>query len=305
MSWMVAMLAVLTAQGDGGTSSSVAAFHEPMTRPVPMKRLDWRYPPGAARAPRLRADHPGVRPERGGRRRGLRGGEAAGGRDRLGHRQGEEHALYAGHARREAGPRALRVQHPALGRGRPGRPRSLRRGGAPVVPKQMAESCRGPNAAVCNEVALSLLRPDAGSADLDRAGRLLGAACAAGHGAACAKLERSFVAPALLEDASAAYLPGAFDGRGLRELPGVRPGPRPRLHRRTRSVERVGQRAAPGSEVLSGDLRGDSLRDRARDPLRRLPPEVIRSGTGNGLARVGAWDASRAWGSSPRPSSGI
>jgi hypothetical protein len=70
----------------------------------------------------------------------------------------------------------------------------------PVVPKQMRESCRGPNAAVCNEVALSLLRPDGGRPDVDRAARLLGAACEAGHGPACARLERSFVAPALLDE---------------------------------------------------------------------------------------------------------
>ena len=43
MRWMVAMLAVLTVQ-DGGTSD-VPLFHEPMTRPVPLKRPAWRYPP--------------------------------------------------------------------------------------------------------------------------------------------------------------------------------------------------------------------------------------------------------------------
>ena len=53
---------------------------------------------------------------------------------------------------------------------------------------------------MCHEVALSLLRPDAGSADFDRAGRLLGAACEAGYEAACAKLERSFTAPSLLQN---------------------------------------------------------------------------------------------------------
>jgi len=63
----------------------------------------------------------------------------------------------------------------------------------------MRESCRGSNAPVCNEVALSLLRPDGGNPDVDRAARLLGAACEAGYGPACARLERSFVAPALLD----------------------------------------------------------------------------------------------------------
>jgi hypothetical protein len=45
MSWTVAVLAVLTAQVDGGTFSSVPTFHEPMNRPVPMTRIDWRHPP--------------------------------------------------------------------------------------------------------------------------------------------------------------------------------------------------------------------------------------------------------------------
>jgi Gram-negative bacterial TonB protein C-terminal len=199
MSWTVAMLAVLTAQGDGGTSSSVLTFHEPMTRPVPMKRLDWRYPP------ELLARHVS----------GL--------------------IILACVLSEEGVVEDCEVVKPLEGAtdwavskvkstrytpvtldGKPVRVRyvysiRLSPDGAPadqtppvrwrpVVPKQMAESCRGPNAPVCHEVALSLLRPDAGSSDLDRAGRLLGAACAAGHGPACAKLERSFVAPSLLQD---------------------------------------------------------------------------------------------------------
>src|SRR6185369_4107708 len=48
MSRILAMVVALAGQVDGGTSSAVPNFHEPMTRPVPVKRIEWRYPPELA-----------------------------------------------------------------------------------------------------------------------------------------------------------------------------------------------------------------------------------------------------------------
>lgn len=197
MSWTIAMLAVLMAQADGGTFSSVPAFHEPMSRPVPMSRIDWHYPP------ELRARH-------------------ISGMVILGCVLSEEGIVEDCEVVKPlegatdwaiAKIKSTRYT-PVMLDGKPVRVRyvynvRLSPGGPPdpspplrwrpVIPKQMAESCRGPNAAVCHEVALSLLRPDAGSADVDRAARLLGAACEGGNGPACRKLEGSFVAPELLD----------------------------------------------------------------------------------------------------------
>jgi hypothetical protein len=69
----------------------------------------------------------------------------------------------------------------------------------PLKPGE-AEECKGSNGPGCVAAALALLAPDAGRRDPDRAGRLLGAACAAGLVAACRRLDESFQAPRLLED---------------------------------------------------------------------------------------------------------
>ncbi|HET9037570.1 MAG TPA: energy transducer TonB [Myxococcaceae bacterium] len=198
MSWLIAILAVVTAQGDGGTSSSVPTFHEPMTRPVPMKPIDWRLPfelrqRGVTGLVILACvlSEEGVVEEC----EVVKPVEAA-----------TDWAIAKVKSTRytpvtlDGKPVRVRYVYNVriTGRGAPVEsvpPTRWR----PVVPKQMAETCRGSNAAKCHEVALSLLRPDAGGADLDRAARLLGAACEAGHEPACAKLERAFVAPALLQ----------------------------------------------------------------------------------------------------------
>ena len=171
MSWLIAILAVVTAQGDGGTSSSVPTFHEPMTRPVPMKPIDWRLPFEL-------------------RQRGVTGLAAS----------AKVKSTRYTPVTLDGKPVRVRYVYNIriTGRGAPVESIPPTRW-PPVVPKQMAETCRGSSAAKCHEVALSLLRPDAGGADLDRAARLLGAACEAGHEPACAKLKRAFVAPALLQ----------------------------------------------------------------------------------------------------------
>jgi len=199
MSWAIAVLAALTAQADGGTFSSVQTFHEPMSRPVPLKRIDWSYP-AELRTRRISGlvvlgcvlseegvveDCEVVKPVQGAtdwaiaKVKSTRYTPVT-----LDGKPVRVRYVYAIRLRASGGP----VDHSPPPRWRP------------VVPTQMAESCRGPNAPVCHEVAVSLLRPDAGSADVDRAARLLGAACEGGHGPACARLERSFVAPVLLEE---------------------------------------------------------------------------------------------------------
>jgi hypothetical protein len=69
-----------------------------------------------------------------------------------------------------------------------------------------AEACQGSNAQSCMAAALGLLFPDGGVRDPDRAGRLLGAACASGLGAACRRLDESFQSPRLLDEVPAPNL---------------------------------------------------------------------------------------------------
>ncbi|HZJ56460.1 MAG TPA: energy transducer TonB [Myxococcaceae bacterium] len=71
----------------------------------------------------------------------------------------------------------------------------------PVDASQIA-ACKGTSAQGCMAAALGLLYPDGGSREVDRASRLLGAACAAGLAAACRQLDESFLAPRLLDDVS-------------------------------------------------------------------------------------------------------
>ena len=199
MSWMVAMLAVLTAQGDGGTSSSVAAFHEPMTRPVPMKRLDWRYPPEllARRVSGLIIlacvlseegvveDCEVVKPLEGATDWAV----------------GKVKSTRYTPVTLDGKPVRVRyVYSIRLSAGGAPAARSLRRGGdrscrsrwpSPVVARTQRCAMRS-RSRCCGRTRAA--RTSTGPL------RLLGAACAAGHGAACAKLERSFVAPSLLQD---------------------------------------------------------------------------------------------------------
>jgi len=196
MRWMVAMLAVLAVQ-DGGTSD-VPLFHEPMTRPVPLKRPDWRYPPElvSRRVSGLvilkcvlseegvAEDCEVVKPLQGATEWAI--GQVKSTRYTPVTLDGKPiRVRYVFNVRLTAPGGPVAPIPPARWQ--------------PIVPTQVDESCRGPTAAMCQQVALSLLRPDAGSADVDRAARLLGAACDAGQAAACEKLERSFVGPALLE----------------------------------------------------------------------------------------------------------
>ena len=137
MGWMIPMLLALRSTSDGGASSEPPPlFHEPMTRPVPLTKIDWSYPKDLLPNVRLQ----GVPPEN--------------------------------------------------------QPRPLR----PVVPENIAQACRGQNAQVCRDTAVAMLETDAGPADLDKASRLLGAACEQGVESACRTLEDAFEAPRMLED---------------------------------------------------------------------------------------------------------
>lgn len=198
MSWVVTVLVVLSAPGDGGVSSAAPAFHEPMTRPVPLKRIDWRNPP------ELAARHVSglvvlgcVLSEQG----------VVEDCDVVKPLDGATDWAIAQIKSTRYTPvtldgKPVRVRYvysirfPAEGKPVEREPPPRWR---PVVPKQMRESCRGANAPMCTQVAASLLRPDGGKPEVDRAARLLGAACEGGHAPACAALERSFVAPALLD----------------------------------------------------------------------------------------------------------
>ncbi|RPH68003.1 MAG: hypothetical protein EHM78_20320 [Myxococcaceae bacterium] len=71
----------------------------------------------------------------------------------------------------------------------------------PLDPSQI-DACKGTKAQGCMAAALGLLSPDGGTREVDRASRLLGAACAAGLPAACRRLDESFQAPRLLDDVS-------------------------------------------------------------------------------------------------------
>jgi len=198
MSRILAMVVALAGQVDGGTSSAVPNFHEPMTRPVPVKRIEWRYPPELAARhvsgllvvacvlseEGVVEDCEAVKP-------------LAGATDwAIAKLKSTRYTPVTLDGKPVRVRYVYSIRLPADGKpAEPSPPQRWR----PVVPKQMRESCRGSNAPVCNEVALSLLRPDGGNPDVDRAARLLGAACEAGYEPACARLERSFVAPALLD----------------------------------------------------------------------------------------------------------
>jgi len=90
-------------------------------------------------------------------------------------------------------------------------PESERRWRPPLTPGEI-DACRGRKAEGCMTTALGLLAPDGGTREVDRASRLLGAACAGGLAAACRRLDASFQAPRLLDDVSpptASTFPGA------------------------------------------------------------------------------------------------
>jgi len=70
----------------------------------------------------------------------------------------------------------------------------------PLLEPGMMDACKGSNAQGCLSGALALLVPDGGTREVDRASRLLGAACAAGLPAACRRLDESFQGPRLLDD---------------------------------------------------------------------------------------------------------
>jgi len=69
----------------------------------------------------------------------------------------------------------------------------------PLTPEEI-DGCKGNKAEGCLATALGLLVPDGGTREVDRASRLLGAACAAGLAGACRRLDESFQPPRLLED---------------------------------------------------------------------------------------------------------
>ena len=80
-------------------------------------------------------------------------------------------------------------------------PEAATRWRPPLDPGQIA-ACQGRNAGGCMASALGLLFPDGGTREVDRASRLLGAACAAGLSAACRQLDESFQGPRLMDDVS-------------------------------------------------------------------------------------------------------
>jgi hypothetical protein len=81
-------------------------------------------------------------------------------------------------------------------------PESSARWRPPLDPGDL-DACRGSSAQGCVAAALGLLAPDGGARAVDRASRLLGAACAAGLATACRRLDDSFQAPRLLSDVPA------------------------------------------------------------------------------------------------------
>jgi hypothetical protein len=70
----------------------------------------------------------------------------------------------------------------------------------PPLDSSQIAACKGTNAQGCMAAALGLLFPDGGTREVDRASRLLGAACASGLPAACRRLDESFHAPRLLDE---------------------------------------------------------------------------------------------------------
>jgi len=75
-------------------------------------------------------------------------------------------------------------------------PESTGRWRPPLNPADV-DACKGSNAPGCMTAALGLLLPDGGVRAVDRASRLLGAACAAGLATACRRLDESFQPPHL------------------------------------------------------------------------------------------------------------
>ena len=162
MSRILAMVVALAGQVDGGTSSAVPNFHEPMTRPVPVKRIEWRYPPELAARhvsgllvvacvlseEGVVEDCEAVKP-------------LAGATDwAIAKLKSTRYTPVTLDGKPVRVRYVYSIRLPADGKpAEPSPPQRWR----PVVPKQMRESCRGSNAPVCNEVALSLLRPDGGT----------------------------------------------------------------------------------------------------------------------------------------------
>jgi TonB family protein len=195
---MVAIVLAVSSATDGGAFEPAPLFHEPMTRPVPLRKIDWSYPRE-------------LLPERSTGLVVLRcvitetgtveDCEVLKSVPKL-----TEWALEklkrARYAPVTFEGRPIRVRYTfAVNvrlRGVPpeNSPRPLR----PVVPENIAQACRGQNAPVCRDTAISLLEADAGPADLDKASRLLGAACEQGVESACRTLADAFEAPRMLED---------------------------------------------------------------------------------------------------------
>lgn len=198
MPWAVLVLLGLSpgTGGDAGVSPA-RDFAAPMTRPVPLTPIDWRYPDEArANNPRGRIILRCVIDERGLIEtcevlRSLPGvtewairklKEARftpvtleGKPVRVAYVYNIELSLQGG---------SRQAFEPARWR--------------PAPSPEVASHCTGPNAVVCRDVALSFVYPDAGPPDFERAGELLTAACVGGLAEACTRLDTSFRPPQLI-----------------------------------------------------------------------------------------------------------
>lgn len=211
MSWVVALLA-MSWMGDGGSSEPPPLFHEPMTRPVPLTKMDLSLPAEVIQERtaglvilRCVIAETGV----------VEDCEVIKSVPKL-----TEWAL-----KKMKGA----CYTPVTLEGRPIRVRyvfdfNVRAHGVPPndqpgpwrpqVPPNIAQACRGTNAPICRETAMSILTGDAGPADVDKAGRLLGAACDQGIEPACQTLIQLFEAPRMLQDLPAPLfeVPTAVEG---------------------------------------------------------------------------------------------
>jgi TonB family protein len=196
--WVVATVLTLASGGDGGTASdSPPAFREPMTRPVLVSRTDFTYPRELL-AQRITGllilrcvitevgtveDCVVIKPL-------PRFTEWA-----------LEKLKTARYTPVTLEGRPIRVRYvfnfdvriagvPKWHEVRPWRPH---------VPENIARACRGANAQPCTDTAMSILDADAGPADVDKAGRLLGSACEQNIQSACRALQVDFEAPRMLE----------------------------------------------------------------------------------------------------------
>ena len=199
MSWVVAMLVAVTWMSDGGAASEEPPlFHVPMTRPVPLTKIDWSYPSDLLPERttglvvlRCVITETGI----------VQDCEVIRSVPKL-TGWALEKLKNARYTPVTLDGRAIRVRYVfsinvrVQGVPPENQPRPLR----PVVPENIAQACRGQNATVCRETAVSMLGADAGPADLDKASRLLGAACEEGIESACRTLEDEFEGPRMLGD---------------------------------------------------------------------------------------------------------